>query len=135
MKTLTSLSLAVFSIAFSALASAQGDPATIQKIVDEGKNHSHIMKTLRDLTNIGPRLTSSTRLEKAEKWAMKQFKSFGCANVHLEKWGEYPVGFDRGATQVGRMVEPFESDFEFTSPSWSEGTRGMVRGSAVLAPT
>jgi len=32
------------------------------------------------------------------------------------------------------MVEPLASDFEFTSPSWSEGTRGLVRGRAVLAP-
>ena len=135
MKTLLSSSIAVLSFLASAAAFAQGDPDTVAKIVDEGKNHSHVMKTLRALTNIGPRLTSSSNLEKAEKWAIQQFKSYGCQNVHLEKWGEYPVGFDRGKRQVGRMVEPFPSEFVFTSPSWSEGTRGLVRARAVLAPT
>lgn len=135
MKTLLSSTITFLAFCVAAVASAQGDPSTIEKIVDEGKNHSHVMKTLRGLTNIGPRLTSSSRLEKAEKWAMDQFKSYGCQNVHLEKWGEYPLGFDRGGRQVGRMVEPFPSDFVFTTPSWTEGTRGMVRARAVLAPT
>ena len=116
MKTPLSSSLVLLSLAASTIAFAQGDPATIEKIIDQGKNHSQVMKTLKGLTNIGPRLTSSTRLDKAEQWAMKQFKSYGCVNVHLEKWGEFPVGFDRGKRQVGRMVAPIASDFVFTTP-------------------
>jgi carboxypeptidase Q len=118
----------------AAMAAAQTDPATVAKIIDEGKNHSQVMPLLTQLAGIGARLTSSTRLEKAEKWAMGQFKSFGCANVHLEAWGSYPVGFDRGTHGFGRMVSPDKIDFEYTSPSWSEGTNGPLRGPAVRAP-
>lgn len=117
-------------------AQGQGDSAIISKIVDEGKNRSQVMKTLTELTSkFGPRLTSSTNLERASKWAMDQFKKAGCTNVHLEQWGEFPVGFDRGRKSFGRMNLPEKAEFEFTSPSWTEGTRGPLKGRAVVAPT
>jgi len=119
-----------------AAAHGQGDPATIQKIVDEGKSRNQVMRTLKDITSkFGPRLTSSTNLEKAQKWALDQFKKYGCTNVHLEQWGEFPVGFDRGKKCFGRMVSPEQVDFQFTSPSWTEGTRGPLKGSGIKAPT
>lgn len=131
---LTRLSFAALAFSVAAGAIAQGDPATVQRIVDEGKNHSQVMKTLKGLTSIGPRLTSSTYLDRAEKWCMDRFKSWGLKNVHLEKWGEYPVGFDRGKRQVGRMIAPFEAKMEFTTPSWTPGTKGLVRAEAILVP-
>ncbi|HJP82629.1 MAG TPA: M20/M25/M40 family metallo-hydrolase [Fimbriimonadaceae bacterium] len=121
---------------FGVMAYGQGDTGTIAKIVDEGKNHSHVMNILKDLTSkFGPRLTSSTNLERAQKWAMDQFKKYGCTNVHLEQWGEFPVGFDRGKKSFGRMTSPEQIDFEFTTPSWTPGTRGALKAKAVKAPT
>lgn len=125
--------LATF-ISFAAFAGAQADPAMTARIIDEGKNHNQVMKHLRELTNIGSRLTSSPRLAKAEDWAMKKFKSFGLTNVHLDKWGEYPVGFDRGTKSFGRMTAPQRIDFEITSQSWTEGTHGTKKGPAMYAP-
>lgn len=115
--------------------SAQPDPATIARIVDEGKNRNQVMNLLTELTSkIGSRLTSSTNLDKAEAWAMAQFKKFGCTNVHLEPWGSYPVGFDRGKKGFGRMNSPEKVQFEYTTPSWSEGTPGPLKGPAVRGP-
>ncbi len=126
--------LALFLLA-SALGAVQTDSGTIDRIIDEGKNHNQVMKHLDHLTHkIGARLTGSTNLQKACDWTAAQFKSFGLKNVHLEQWGEIPVGFDRGKTQVARMVEPFDKDFEFTTPSWSAGTNGPVRGKPMLEP-
>lgn len=120
----------------ASLAVAQGDPDTIRKIVDEGTKHNQVMNHLTYLTQkIGPRLTSSSNLDKAEKWAVGQFKKFGCTNVHLEQWGSFPVGFDRGKKSYGRMTSPETVEFEFTSPSWSEGTKGPLKGPAIMAPT
>jgi len=131
---------AIFPAAIAAAASAcgqsmpLGDPATIDRIVDEGKNHSHVMAFLTELTqNIGPRLTGSPELDRAEQWGLSQFRRMGCTNVHLEKWGEVPVGFDRGPVQVARMVEPFASDMVFTTLAWTNGTRGIERGKVVRA--
>src|SRR5258708_13383651 len=113
-------------------AVGQADPVTVAKIVDEGKNHNQIMQHLDYLTHkIGPRLTASPKLDKAYAWTQKRFKEFGCKNVHLQEWGEYNVGFDRGKKQIARMVAPTKLDFEFTTPSWSPGTKGLVRGPAV----
>jgi len=70
-----------------------------------------------------------------QAWAMEQFKSFGCQNVHLEKWGEWAVGFDRARTgHVGRMTSPTTREFQFTTPSWTPGTKGLQKGKAVMEP-
>ena len=46
----------------------------------------------------------------AQQWAVKEFKKMGCQNVHLEQWGEAPVGWQRGNLQVAKMVgRPRES--------------------------
>jgi carboxypeptidase Q len=116
------------------VAFAQRDPATIDRIIDEGKNRNQVMKTLKDITNIGPRLTGSHNLIKGTEWAMKRFKSWGLQNVHLEQWGEVPVGFDRGKRCSAKVVSPEKWDMEFTSSSWTEGTRGPMKGAAIAAP-
>jgi len=113
---------------------AQANPATTDKIVDLGKNRNQVMKTLRELTNIGPRLTGSPNLRRAQDWAASKFRGYGLKNVRLEKWGDVPVGFQRGRRQIGRMVEPFASEIVYTTQAWMPGTNGMVRAEAVLAP-
>jgi hypothetical protein len=127
----------IFGLVFAAAASAfaQGDPGTISKILDEGKNRNKVMDHLTYLcTKIGPRLTGSPQLQKACEWTKSQFESFGLKNCHLEEWGTVPVGFERGARQVGRMVSPERRVFEFTTSAWSAGTKGMVRGRAIMEP-
>jgi len=117
------------------VAYGQGDPDMVARIIDQGKNHSQILDRFHYLCfDIGARLTSSPELLRAQKWAVSQFKKFGCTNVHLEQWGTFPVGFDRGPLQVARMVEPFESDMEFTTPAWSNGTKGLIKAEVVPVP-
>ncbi|MFN8219380.1 MAG: M20/M25/M40 family metallo-hydrolase [Fimbriimonadales bacterium] len=129
----TAITLTLLSVAVG--AQAQGDPAVNQRIIDIGKNQNQVMNYLDHVTHkIGPRLTGSPNLQKAMDWAMAEFKKSGCTNVHLEEWGQWPVGFQRGKRQAGRMVSPWKLDFEFSSPSWTPGTDGPLRGPAVLAP-
>ncbi len=124
-----------FLVIAAGSAIGQADPATIEKIVDEGKNRNQVVQHLTYLTKkIGPRLTSSPQLQKACEWTERKFKEFGCQNVHLEQWGVFPVGFDRGKKQIGRMIAPDKVDFQFTTSSWSPGTRGLVRGLAIKEP-
>ncbi len=125
--------LALASLAL--IAQAQADQQTIARIIEEGKNRSQVMSTLTHMTKkIGPRLTGSNSLLRAEQWAMKEFRRIGCTNVHLEKWGEVPVGFERGPLQVARMVAPYNVDMVFTTPAWSNGTNGIVTADAMFAP-
>ncbi len=124
------------AILYPARVRAQADPASVAAIVEEGKNHSQIMKEMTYIAKkIGPRLTASPQLDKAYAWTQKMFKSFGCKNVHLEEWAQWPVGFERGKNNIGRMVSPEVREFEFTTPSWTPGTNGRQKALAVLEPT
>jgi hypothetical protein len=126
--------LALLLVRQTAGPTIQADPV-VDAIIKESKTNSKVMAMLTEVTSkYGPRLTSSTNLDKASQWAMATFRKMGCKNVHLEPWGSFPVGFDRGRNSFGRMNSPEKRDFEFTSPSWSEGTRGPLKGKAVLNP-
>ena len=124
------------AMALTAGAYAQGDPAIINKILDEGKNRNQVMTHLRYLTGqIGHRLTGSNSLQRACEWTRDEFKRFGLVNTNLEQWGEVPVGFQREKSgHVGRMVLPSVRQFEFTTRSWTPGTDGLKRGRAVVQP-
>jgi carboxypeptidase Q len=106
----------------------------VLQIIDEGKNRNQTMDHLRYLCEeIGPRLTGSSRLERAHRWSAQLFEEFGLENVRLQEWGQLPVRFDRGPSS-GRMVAPDERKFEFTTRSWSAGTDGPVRGVVLPEP-
>src|SRR5207253_6571901 len=61
--------------------------ATIDRIRDEGLNHSQAMQTLSYLTDvIGPRLTGSPTLRRANEWTRDRFSAWGLADAHLESW-------------------------------------------------
>ncbi|MDA7951897.1 MAG: M20/M25/M40 family metallo-hydrolase [Pirellulaceae bacterium] len=113
---------------------AQGDTDVVKQIINEGKTNNQVWEHLTDLsTNIGPRLTGSTAGAQANLWAANKLRSFGLKNVHLHKWGEIPVRFDRGPSHA-KMIAPVERDFEFTTNSWSAGTDGTVRGIVLPEP-
>ena len=116
-------------------AHGQGDPRTLDSIIEEGKNHSKVMTILGYFTQeIGPRVTASPELAEAQKWAVSQFKKWGLSNVHLEQYGEASVGFQRGRRRVARIVSPVKKDLQYTTNNWVEGTHGLVRGPVVMAP-
>ena len=99
-----------------------------------GHEECQVMDHLDVLCNrIGPRLTGSDNLTNACEWVRDRFASFGIDNARLESWGEFPVGFNRGPW-FGRVIQPEPKALEFITMAWSAGTKGAVRGKAVLAP-
>jgi hypothetical protein len=106
----------------------------IQRIIAAGRENSQVMAHLDYLTNrIGPRLTSSDNLTNACEWTREKFESLGLANSHMDKWADWPVGFNRGPWS-GKMVTPEELPLEFATNSWTAGTKGKQRGPAKVAP-
>lgn len=88
-----------------------GDASMPARFVEEGTQRSRVMEFVEALSkDLGPRLTGSRNLERAERWAMQQFRAFGATNVHLQPWGTIGLGFDRGpssgAIYVGRVPRP-----------------------------
>lgn len=114
-------------------ALAQGEPETIERIIREGRDNSKVWVYLSFLAEeIGPRLTGSSRLERANNWTREMFESFGC-HAYLHKWGEIPVRFDRGPSYV-RVTSPVQQELAFTTRSWGAGTDGPVSGRLIKEP-
>jgi carboxypeptidase Q len=106
----------------------------IAAIIDEGKNNSEVWETLTYISEeIGPRLTGSSALERANVWSRDRFTELGLTGARLHRWGEVPVRFDRGPSSV-KMVGPIEREIEFTTRAWGAGTDGPLRGRVVKEP-
>lgn len=103
-------------------------------ILAEAARDNQVTRHLDELVNgIGPRLTSSSQLTAACEWAAQRFRDFGVPEVRLERWGEFPVGFDRHH-MAGRVLAPAELELDLGTRSWLPGTDGPQRGRIVRAP-
>src|ERR1700677_1784838 len=103
-----------------------------QRIREEGLYHSHIMEYASALTDdIGPRLTGSPNMAKANAWTRDQLTAMGCENAPLEDWGEFGMGWQQLNTWV-RMTAPDTAVFIAQATPWSAATNGPVTGDAVV---
>ncbi len=107
------------------------DYTMYQRIREEGLSHSHVMDFASALTDgIGPRLTGSPNLKKANEWTRDQFTAMGCSNAHLEDWGEFGMGWRQLNTWV-RMSAPDTAVFIAQALPWSPSSHGAINGRAV----
>ena len=112
---------------------AEPELAPAARVLALGREDNRVQEHLRHLClALGPRLTGSHGLMEAERWCRDQLASWGL-DARLERWGEFPVGFDRGHAS-GAMMAPQQREFVFTTPAWTPGTDGPVRGPALLYP-
>ena len=101
------------------------------RIRDEGFQHSRIMQYASALTDdIGPRLTGSPNMAKANAWTRDQLTAMGCVNAHLDDWGEFGMGWQQLNTWV-RMTAPDTAVFIAQSTPWSPATNGPITAPAV----
>ena len=102
-----------------------------QQIRDEGFRHPHIMEYASALFDgIGPRLTASPNMKRANDWTMAQLTAMGCSNAHLEDWGEFGMGWQQRNTWI-RMVSPDTAIFIAQATPWSPATNGAITAPAV----
>ena len=96
-------------------------------IMAEIDKNSQLMPNLEYLCDvIGPRLTGSPNLKRANEWTRDKFKEYGLANAHLEGW-MIARSWTRG-TASGRVVAPTEQRLVVESAGWSPGTNGPLKG-------
>jgi hypothetical protein len=103
---------------------APTDP--IDRIKDEGLNRSQLMATLSYLTDvIGPRLTGSPNLKRANDWTCQTMTKWGLSNAHLEAWGPFGKGWTlkRFSAQV---IEPQCIPLIAFPKAWSPATEGTL---------
>src|SRR3984957_9806980 len=112
-------------------ASENLDLTMYQRIREEGLMHSKVMEYGSALTDdIGPRLTGSPNMAKANAWTRDQLTAMGCVNAHLEDWGEFGMGWQQLNTWV-RMTSPDTAIFIAQATPWSSSTNGPVSGEAI----
>ncbi|HKA07102.1 MAG TPA: M20/M25/M40 family metallo-hydrolase [Gemmataceae bacterium] len=114
---------------------AGGDKAALDldsKIIADAQKTSEIMKNLGYLSDvIGPRLTGSANLKRANEWTAEVMKSYGLSNVHLEPW-EIPIGWERG-TATMKLIEPDNGrGLTVAAAGWSPGTKGKIVSDVVV---
>lgn len=114
------------------LSGQASDAAVIDRIREEGLNHSQVAQTLSYLTDvIGERLTGSPSLKRANEWTRDKLTSWGLSNAHLESWGPFGRGWqlDRFSAQV---TAPYDIPLIAYPKAWSPSIRGPVTADVVL---
>jgi hypothetical protein len=103
-----------------------------RKVITEVKEHSQALANLTYLCDeIGPRLTGSKNLRRANLWAAERMQDYGLVNVHQEAW-EMPEGWERGPA-TARLLEPDTGrTLSIASYGWTVGTNGKVQGDVVI---
>jgi hypothetical protein len=108
------------------------DLEMMTRIRDEGFRHSQVMALASELVDgIGPRLTGSPSMRRANQWAQDKFAAWGLANPHQESWGPFGRGWEYEVSAL-RMTAPDRAELLALPEAWTPGTNGPVRASAML---
>ncbi|MFI5253721.1 MAG: M20/M25/M40 family metallo-hydrolase [Bacteroidota bacterium] len=129
-KLMTLAVLCLFA-AFSLYGQDKPDTTAMNKIKDEGMNHSQVMDIISHLCDVyGPRLTGSPEFNAAAKWAKDKLTSIGLENVYLDGWD--PIGKGWSLKRYNATVI-CKQDFPLISypKAWSPGTNGTVTGEVI----
>jgi hypothetical protein len=106
--------------------------AEIDKIRDEGMNRSQVMQTLSYLTDvIGPRLTGSPNMKRANEWTRDTMAKWGMQNAHLEAWGPFGRGWTLKAFRAD-VTDPQFIRVAAYPKAWSPSTNGAITGEVVF---
>jgi hypothetical protein len=130
--TIALLTVSVLLLSFKGGNSHKADWSVVYQIRNEGFNHSQIMHTLFELTDVnGPRLTASAGMRNAEKWVRNQLQDWGLKNATIEPWGGFGKGWEINKCYVA-MTVPYYQALIAVPRAWTPGTNGLVKGEATL---
>lgn len=104
----------------------------VRRIREEGFEHSQIETLARHLTEvIGPRLTGSPAMKRANEWTAETFRGWGLENVVVEAWGEFGRGWQADEYR-GVIMNPYPQQLQGQPLAWSGSTKGTRTGPALI---
>jgi carboxypeptidase Q len=123
--------LAVAAAPLGAQTFPTADPVLerIWRIGMEQSQADRLAQALMD--SLGPRLTGTPSLERANDWSVQKFQSWG-AQARKDQYGTWN-GWERGITHID-LVRPRVRTLEGMMLAWSPGTSGPVEGEVVIVP-
>lgn len=105
----------------------------VAKIRQEAFQRSQVMQTLDHLTDvIGPRLTNSASMARANDWTRQKFNEWGLSNVHDDPVPDLGRGWEFTQAKI-EMLAPRAMPLHALPKAWTPGTDGTVEGEAVYA--
>ncbi len=105
---------------------------SIAKLKEEGFNNSKVMETLFQMTDVnGPRLTGSTGMRRAERWAKNRLEDWGLSNADIEPWGGFGKGWETRKCYLA-MKAPYYQTLIAVPKAWTPSTDGLIKTDAVL---
>ena len=114
------------------VAQERVDLTTFARIREEGLQRSQIEPLARHLVEgIGPRLTGSTGMQRANAWTADKFREWGLRNVAVEPWGRFGRGWEQ-ISFFGRVTSPFVLPLNGIAVAWTGSTPGRVTGRVVV---
>jgi len=106
------------------------DTAGAGALIDQARNHSEVMQNLQHLSDvIGPRLSGSPAMRRANEWTAERFRSYGLTAA-LEPYS-FGVTWERGSASV-RLEAPFSREITAHSWAWTQGTGGKTLSGPVV---
>src|SRR6266446_5374920 len=134
MKKSSPFLLVILLVAFASIAlwsQEKVDLEMVTRIRYEGFRNSKVMEIASGLMDgIGPRLTGSPNMKRANDWTREKLAEFGLANAHLEAWSPFGRGWSNEYVNV-RMVTPDVAPLLVYAKAWTPGTNGAVRAEVV----
>lgn len=125
--------VAALLLAFVADASHAQPTEALNRIIDQGLNHSQVMQTAQYLMDrIGSRMTNSPGMRQAEAWTQSRFQAWGLRNVRKEGFA-FGRGWSINASSV-RMVSPRPLPLVAIPIAWTPPTNGALTAEIVVAP-
>jgi hypothetical protein len=119
-----------FAASRSSVAQYQVDTTGVGRLIAEATENSEVMANLRHLSDvIGPRLTGSAAMRRANDWTADRFRYYGLT-ARLEPW-QFGVTWERGSASF-RITAPFERNLIAHSWAWTAGTGGKTLAGPVV---
>jgi hypothetical protein len=129
-RRVVAIGLITILLCLPGLAQNGADKDLLERIRQEEKNNSQIMKTMHMLSDVyGPRLTGSPNHKAAAEWAIKQMTAWGLSNGHLEPWDFGHVGW-LNERLTAMIVSPVKDVLTCEVLAWTPSTRGVVTAKA-----
>jgi len=130
---LISVLFVVFPILSSGvMAQEKVDWEVVSKIREEGLQRSQVMDMVGYMSDVlGPRLTASPSMRKAQEWAQQKMREVGLQNVVLERAGEHGVNWDNEFVSVHMMAPDYQPLIAYAK-TFTSSTDGEMEAEAVI---
>ena len=109
------------------------DDDVVARIREEGFQRSQVMETIEYMTDVlGPRVTGSRDMRRAQAWASSHMEAMGLSNVVVEAFGEHGASWDNDYTSL-HLLEPDYQPLIGYPYAFTPGTDGKVESGAAIA--